>query len=95
MGILNQGCTCERCFNQILKELEIARSEWNNGVRNIVFKAYEYYCADKCCFSYGTDVYVNGFNVSCNGEDPEMILEALMEFLEIEGVNIDLEFEGE
>jgi hypothetical protein len=75
-------------------ELENARNEWKNGVRNIVFKPYHYTCPDGCCDDYGTDVYINGFHVS-RQNDVDFVVELLMEFLNIDNVKIDYDFSGE
>lgn len=93
MSLLEQGCTCNSCLENTKSLLDEAREQWNSGIRNIVFKPYHYSCGDGCCDNYGTNVYVNGFNLDCDGENAESVAERLMEFLEIDGVNIDFEYE--
>jgi hypothetical protein len=95
MKILDQGCTCVSCSKIILKELQESKEKWNNNERNIVFESYHHECGDGCCDYYGRNVYVNGFNINCDGENSESVVESLMEFLEIDNVNIEYKYEDE
>ena len=93
MSLLDQGCQCEKCREITKLELIEAREGWLSGNREIVFKPYHRECGDGCCDDYGTDVYVNGFNLNCDGSSAECVVEALMEFLEFD--NVVIEFEDE
>lgn len=93
MGLLDQGCTCDHCLNLTKQKLQAARDKWKEGKREIVFKHWHSSCGDGCCDNYGTNVYVNGFDLSCNGEDEEQIIASLMEFLNIDNVSVESVYE--
>lgn len=93
MSIVDQGCTCASCSTNALQNLKAAREKWNNSEREITFRPYHYECGDGCCSEYGTNVYVNGFQLTRDGENAESVVSSLMEFLEIE--NVDIGFESE
>lgn len=93
MSILDKGCTCTSCMEIRKQNLKEARDKWNNGDRNILFQPYHYECGDGCCDEYGTNVYVNGFNLNCSGDDAESVVGSLIEFLNIDNVIIDYEYE--
>lgn len=96
MSFLDYGCTCDRCMKATLQNLQEARGKWNNGEREILFKSYHYSCGDGCCDDWGKNVYVNGFELlGCDGEDTESVIASLMEFLNIDNVNVDYEYEDE
>lgn len=93
MGLLHQGCQCEKCFKITRDQLQDARTDWKCGKREVIFEAYHHSCSDGCCDDFGTRVYINGFNLGDVGDDTESFLEALMEFLEIDGVDVRFEFD--
>lgn len=95
MSLLEQGCDCEKCLGNTAKLLDEARVKWENGVREIVFKSYSYYCGDGCCSYDGTNVFVNGFHLDSDGENAESVTKRLMEFLGVENVKIDFEYDEE
>lgn len=95
IGILDQGCGCHHCRESTKKQLEDARENWKNGERKIVFRSFVHNCAEGCCTDYGVAVYINGFEVlSHNGEDVDYVVEALMEFLEVDNVSVEYEYEN-
>jgi hypothetical protein len=71
------------------------RQKWNHDIREVVFKPYHHSCGDGCCDEYGTNVYVNGFDLNCDGEDAEQVISALIEFLNIENVSVERVYEDE
>lgn len=89
MGILDQGCTCPSCLAKTKLALLDAKGRWKNGERNIVFKPYHYSCSDGCCDDYGTKVFINGFQITGDGENFESVVSSIMEFLEVDNVEID------
>lgn len=96
MKILEHGCTCPSCLEKTKLELIEARKAWENGYRSITFQPYHYSCSDGCCDDYddyGTRVYVNGFQITGDGENIESVIEAIMEFLEISEVQINTEYD--
>lgn len=94
MNILEQGCTCNHCLSKTKVALLDSRAKWLNGERKIEFKPYHYTCGDGCCDEYGTEVYVNGFQITRDGENVESVIECLMEFLEIENFSIIRDYEN-
>lgn len=86
MNILEQGCTCESCMKITKQNLQNAKEKWDSGEREISFKNYHYTRSDGCCDEYGTNVFINGFDLNCNGEDAGSVIINLMEFLNIENV---------
>lgn len=95
MGILDWGCTCPTCLERTKQTLQIARDRWKNGERYIVFEPYHYTCSDGCCDDYGTKVFVNGFDINCNGDDAVSVLAGIMEFLEVDNVEIDYDYDDD
>lgn len=95
MGILDQGCQCAACSEDTLKNYQVAKEKWDRGERIITLKSYHYSCADGCCDEYGTNVYVNGFDLNCAGDDIGAVVEGLMEFLGINNVIVDYEYDEE
>lgn len=95
MGILDYGCTCSTCLAKTKLVLQDARDRWNNGEREIIFKPYHYTCSDGCCDDYGTKVFVNGFDINCNGDDAVSVLAGIMEFLEVDNVEIDYDYDDD
>lgn len=93
MGILDQGCTCPTCLERTKQALQDARYRWKSGERNIVFNPYHYSCSDGCCDDYGTKVIVNGFQITDDGENIESVISNIMEFLEID--NVDINYDNE
>jgi hypothetical protein len=89
MKILEQGCTCDSCLEATKQCLQEARERWKNGDRHILFEPYHYECGEGCCSDWGTRVFINGFKITSDGDNTESAVEALMEFLEFDGVNID------
>jgi hypothetical protein len=95
VGILDQGCQCQTCSEHTKQNLKLARQKWNHDIREVVFKPYHHSCGDGCCDEYGTNVYVNGFDLNCDGEDAEQVISALIEFLNIENVSVERVYEDE
>lgn len=93
MGIADQGCGCANCRDKLEKTLSQARGKWEQGCRDIVFEHYQYTCSDGCCDEYGVNVYINGFNLNCDGSDVEQVVRSLMEFLGVEDVNIKINYD--
>lgn len=93
MSIMDVGCQCAFCKNKRLNSLEEAREKWRNGVKEIVFKPYHHTCSDGCCDEYGNRVYVNGFNLGCDGDNAEDVVRYLIEFIEEENVDIEYDYE--
>ncbi len=91
--LLDQGCQCKTCSEILKKDLQEARNEWNNGKRKIIFRSYNHTCSDSCCSDYGTDVLINGFRVNCDADNTEYVIAAVLEFLEIEDVIVEGEYE--
>ena len=49
---------------------------------NIEIVDWEYTCADKCCYDWGVDVYIDGEKIDeVTYEDTESILKAVLEKL--------------
>ena len=93
MSIMGLGCDCESCSEGRRQDLERARDEWKKGKKEIVFKPYHYTCIDGCCDNYGTDVYINEFELNYDGDNIESVLNDLFEFLDINNVSIDYEYD--
>ena len=93
MGILDQYCTCPTCLERTKQALQNARSRWKNNERNIVFKPYHYTCGDGCCDDYGTIAFINEFQITDDGENIESVISNIMEFLEID--NVDINYDDE
>lgn len=93
--IFENGCTCEHCAKVSKQTFDAAKEKWDSGEREIIFKPYHHSCGDGCCDTYGTIVYVNGFDLNCDGESAEDVISNLMEFLNIENVVINHEYENE
>lgn len=95
MSILARGCNCTKCIKKKKDRLEVAREEWRKGKRKIEIVPYHYDCGDGCCADYGEDVYINGVDINCVGEYVVDVLDKVMEFLEIENVEIEYGDEGD
>lgn len=93
MSILDRGCNCIACLQVKQNLLNKARKEWDEGIRNIIFKPYHYTCGDGCCDDYGIQVSINGFEINSDGDNIEHVLEDVMEFLQIDKVLIDYEYD--
>ena len=89
MGILDKGCNCNYCLEITKQSLKKARDKWNNGERNIILEHYHYTCSDGCCDDYGVNIIVNGFELGCDGENVENVLNGILEFLEFGNVSIN------
>lgn len=89
MSLLEQGCQCHFCSKKTNNQLTDARDRWNNGEREVVFQDYNYEDI------YGTDVFVNGFNLNCDGANIESVIERIMEFLDVKNVSIRTEYNSE
>lgn len=95
MSLLDQGCTCDSCLKITLQNLLTAREKWKNGERELIITPYHYECSDGCCDEYGSTIYVNGFDLNCDIEDFGSVIEGLMEFLRVENVSVNYEYENE
>jgi hypothetical protein len=60
----------------------------DNKKVKITFKEYESYCADGCCFDYGTITKVNGETLDCHNQDTETIVKGILEKL---GYEVEIE----
>jgi len=93
--LTDYDCQCDYCLKLTKENLEHARKEWANGKREIIFKPYHYSCSDGCCDEYGTKVYINGFELPCDERDTGHVLENVFEFLQINGVMVNWDHDGE
>jgi hypothetical protein len=93
MSIMDGGCGCKSCMALRTQSLHDARRKWKEGIREIIFKPWHYEYGDGCCSDWGTHVYINGFQAWIDGESVESVIEGLMEFLEIDNVQISYENE--
>jgi len=60
----------------------------DNKKVKITFKEYESYCADGCCFDYGTITKVNGEELDFHNQDTETIVKGILEKL---GYDVEIE----
>lgn len=58
----------------------------------LTFKDWDYTCGDGCCYDYGTDVFVNGEEVSTHQSNLEQTLRDVLEHL---GYEVEIEYEDE
>ena len=56
----------------------------------ISIKDWSYECGDGCCTNYGTTTKVNGFELSCNNQDRETIIEKILQHL---GYEVEMDYE--
>lgn len=89
MTISYNGCSCDFCYNKFLESYKEAKSKWDQGERKIDFEIYNTSCGDGYCWEMGTNVYVNGLQLNCNGENLEDVTKAILEFLGYEDVSIE------
>lgn len=67
------------------RNLEKAKVNWNNGKRNISIEEWENQDGK------GTDVSINGYCISYNGDNLEDVLNGLFKFFDVEKVEINRE----
>ena len=79
-------CECHKCVAIDNKEKEKALELWNNGIRNIEIRSWDWNCADGCCSDYGISLTVNDYLVT-NTLDVYNSLETIFNFLGMENVN--------
>lgn len=79
-------CTCEKCLDLSKRRLDDARNKWNNGERKIVVNNWD------TGEDYAADVFISEFKVSTNGNGTASILGGVMDFLEIDKVDIKVTY---
>ena len=93
MSILDQvcHCQCKMCVEKTTQELQESRELWDKGQRDILFQTEEFSCEDGLCYDNFTNVIINGFKVSCDGDNAESVVRALLDFLGILDVSVKWE----
>jgi hypothetical protein len=71
-------------FYKTEEELLIELEEWNHT------------CGDGCCFTYGTNIYVNGKQIEDeDGTNPHQLLKAVLNKLGYKNVIVEYKYDGE
>lgn len=61
-----------------------------SGSLNIEFEDWDHTCGDGCCYTYGTDIYLNGEKLDeQNAEDSKNALKVVLEKL---GYNVEINY---
>lgn len=57
-------CECNSCTELEEQRRLKALDKWNSGIHEIEYKDWEYTCGDGCCYEYGTNVFINGYQIA-------------------------------